>query len=205
MYVEPQFTFKYASGETGKMAHDGGNRAPRADSARNRLRILGTARRLIDSVGAEVPMAEIAAEAGVAVGTLYNHFPTKSDLVAAIVSDYVREVAGRAVELREEVEAGAPAGASLFDFLAFVMELTARSQAAKIANGGVTSAAAAESEQRAAAELAWVIGAAQDEGSVRPDLTVEDLYLLINTAPLGATSAQRSRWLDLLTTGLRQS
>jgi AcrR family transcriptional regulator len=60
----------------------------RADAARNRARILAAARDQFAAHGSEAGMDEIAAAAGVAVGTLYRHFPTKADLVAAVSENH---------------------------------------------------------------------------------------------------------------------
>jgi AcrR family transcriptional regulator len=59
----------------------------RSDAARNRVRVLEAARVLVSRDGPDVRMDAIAAEAGVAVGTVYRHFPTKEALVAAVVED----------------------------------------------------------------------------------------------------------------------
>ncbi|MFF7262461.1 TetR family transcriptional regulator [Streptomyces sp. NPDC008159] len=58
-------------------------RAPRADAVRNRKRILDAAREQITLRGPDTGMDEIAAAAGVAVGTLFRYFPTQADLVVA--------------------------------------------------------------------------------------------------------------------------
>ena len=85
-----------------------GPQARRADAVRNRARILKAARRLITDRGPEVGMSEISRAAGVAVGTLYRHFPTKTDLVAAVVIEYVESLARAAEEAWDRVETGRP-------------------------------------------------------------------------------------------------
>ena len=64
----------------------------RVDAQRNRDRILEAARSLVAETGVDATMEDIARHAGVAVGTLYRHFPAKEDLVAAIkagAEDYI--------------------------------------------------------------------------------------------------------------------
>lgn len=72
----------------------------RADAKRNRERVLVAARAVFARQGLEAGVDEIAREAGVGVGTLYRRFPTKDDLILAIVAD------GMSV-LLEEIDAAA--------------------------------------------------------------------------------------------------
>jgi AcrR family transcriptional regulator len=65
--------------ETGNAA-----RRPRSDAAANRERILAAATIAVRRDGEKVPMATIADEAGVGIGTLYRHYPTRPDLLAAL-------------------------------------------------------------------------------------------------------------------------
>jgi AcrR family transcriptional regulator len=64
-------------------------RKPRADAQRNRERILEVAKRVFTRRGAEASMDEIAKRAKIGPGTLYRHFPTRDDLLAAV---YISEV-----------------------------------------------------------------------------------------------------------------
>jgi AcrR family transcriptional regulator len=61
----------------------------RADAQRNRERLLAVAREVFAEKGVEAPLEEIARRAGVGIGTLYRHFPTRLDLVGAIYIDEV--------------------------------------------------------------------------------------------------------------------
>lgn len=56
----------------------------RADAARNRAKLLGVAVEAFQETGIETSLEEIAKRAGVGIGTLYRHFPTRPDLVAAV-------------------------------------------------------------------------------------------------------------------------
>ncbi|MBE2319850.1 TetR/AcrR family transcriptional regulator [Solirubrobacter sp. CPCC 204708] len=61
------------------------SRAPRKDAAANRERVLDAATELIRRNGEKVPMADIASQAGVGIGTVYRHFATREELLSAIV------------------------------------------------------------------------------------------------------------------------
>jgi AcrR family transcriptional regulator len=65
------------------------SRKPRADAQRNRVRILEVAKQVFTCRGAEASMDEIAKRAKIGPGTLYRHFPTRDDLLAAV---YISEV-----------------------------------------------------------------------------------------------------------------
>ena len=71
----------------------------RADAARNRQAIIGTARKLYGKRGLDVPFDEIARAAGVGNATLYRHFPTRLDLQAAVYRSQVQSVCEAADEL----------------------------------------------------------------------------------------------------------
>jgi len=77
-------------------------RTLRADARRNRERILASSRELFAQQGPQAQMDEIAAHAGVGIGTVYRHFPTKEALLTAMVRDRFQEFAEIAV-LAEDI------------------------------------------------------------------------------------------------------
>jgi len=97
------------------------DRILRADAERNRRRVIDAAQALFRERGLDVGVAEIAERAGVGRGTLFRNFPSKEDLIAAIVVERMGEAADRG---RELLQAPDPGGA-LFEFLA---ELAGRQQ-----------------------------------------------------------------------------
>ncbi|RMI30306.1 TetR/AcrR family transcriptional regulator [Nocardia stercoris] len=178
-------------------------RAPRADAVRNRTKILTAAREQITAYGPDAGMDQIAASAGVAVGTLYRHFPTKTDLVAAVVVEYVTQVAEDAEAACARVTSGASALAEIRGFLGRVVELTATNRAAKAAAAVLgADPAATAAEQRASAAVAALIRAGQAAGDIHPDVTVADIYLLFSAAPTDRPHSARARWLTLVLPGL---
>jgi AcrR family transcriptional regulator len=77
-------------------------RAQRADAQRNRGRVLDAARARMAEDGIEAQMDDIAREAGVGVGTVYRHFPTKQDLLQALTDDRFTGLADAAREALED-------------------------------------------------------------------------------------------------------
>lgn len=178
--------------------------ARRADAVRNRTAILEAAKRLVAEQGTEVAMGEIARVAGVAVGTLYRHFPNKADLLAAVVNEYVEALADDAQSAWERVEAGwSDADQELLGFLERALEMIARSHAAKsVARALGAEVEYAEPETRATEALERLIEAGRSSGRLRRDLTVSDLYILMVFYPGEGSAEIRRRWLELIRPGL---
>ena len=178
-------------------------RQPRADAVRNRSRILVAARQEIGDRGPDVGMDEIAGRAGVAVGTVYRHFPTKEALVTAIVDEYMEQVADDAERCLALSEDGEPARGQLIAFIKSLITLSAENQALKAAAealGGSQGAKAAEA--RASAAITRLIERGHETSSIPRHVTVEDVYLLVGTAPYDQPASTRDRWLNLMLTGL---
>jgi AcrR family transcriptional regulator len=86
----------------GKIRSSGArSRARRADAEHNRAALLSAARRLFDERGPDAPLDEIARRAGVANATLYRHFASRAELILAVYSSEVTELAGLADRLLE--------------------------------------------------------------------------------------------------------
>ncbi|MFI7386162.1 TetR/AcrR family transcriptional regulator [Streptomyces sp. NPDC049813] len=78
---------------------EGTSRSPRADAQRNRRTVLAAAAETFATAGVDAPIRQIAARAGVGMGTIYRHFPTRAELVTAVY--------------RHQIEACAEAGPAL--------------------------------------------------------------------------------------------
>jgi AcrR family transcriptional regulator len=74
----------------------------RADARRNRERVLQAAREVFAEDGLEAQMDDVAGRAGVGVGTVYRHFPTKDALIEAVALHGYEEICGFAREALEE-------------------------------------------------------------------------------------------------------
>jgi len=178
------------------------SRNRRRDAADNRARLLTAARARL-APGVAVSSREIARAAGVSVATLYRHFPTREDLLAAARESQ----AARCTASVERALADPDPGRAL---RAYLREALAAQAAAP--GWRATMAAApdfANRRTRFHREMTGLLVRARAAGVVRPDVTVGDL-LLIFAANAGVTAAgraeargERSRRLaDLALTGL---
>jgi AcrR family transcriptional regulator len=181
-----------------------GRRPLRADAARNQAGILQAARDLIRARGADVGMEEIAREAGVAVGTLYRHFPTKTDLVTAIAARIVQQVVARFETAVADIGRGAPARDELVSLLAWLAQIAGQDRTLKVAikRLGVEEDLR-ESYRRVMAALERIVETAHRQNSLYPDVTADDLVLVLTVLPGDEMAEQdRHRWLRLATRGL---
>ena len=176
----------------------------RADAVKNRERILEAAHRQITAHGPEVPMETIAADAGVAVGTLYRHFPTKHDLVAAILNSHMQQFTRAAEAVADRVEAGAPAYDEVSAFARKIMEEAAGSMAVKAAARALGAHQHSDTDlDRMVQAMERILEIGKSAGELRPDLTVDDFYLFLYTVPLDQPADVRDRWFELMMDGFR--
>ncbi|MFK4728772.1 helix-turn-helix domain-containing protein [Agromyces mediolanus] len=172
-------------------------RPMRADAVRNRVKILDAARSQISEHGPDAGMDEIASAAGVAVGTLYRHFPTKTDLVAAVIAEYTQQMTIAAEAALDRARKTGHPLRELADFLREVIRVSAMNEAVKSAAPALGAAPVGD-DTRAAAALSELIALGIDAGTVRHDLTVADIYTLVLAAPLDQPDAVRERWAQLV-------
>ena len=166
-----------------------GARPLRADAKLNRDRILAAAAELFAEHGLSVPLEEIAMRAGVGVATLYRRFPTRADLAAAAfernISRYTRAV-DRALA-NQHAWAG-------FEALIFELcELQAADAGLRdlLTTAFPASSAVERRTNETVEKVKALIGRAQAEGTLRPDVVVADIVvmLLANAGVLRATGA----------------
>lgn len=171
----------------------------RADAQRNRDAIMRAARELVISRGPDVGMDEIARAAGVAVGTLYRHFPTKKDLVEAIVAELATVIGESLDEALARVSSGANQAIDEIEALLRRVALDMRQERLlRYAVAGLAENSLQEVRQRGRTAVAQLVAAAHRDGSVYPDITVDDVILLLATSPDPTLPvAQQLRWLTL--------
>jgi AcrR family transcriptional regulator len=181
----------------------------RVDARRNRDRILEAARALVAETGVDATMEDIARHAGVAVGTLYRHFPAKEDLVAAVVEDSLAQMASLTEGALAAVHAGAPPGAAIGELFREIAERHATDQAFKSAagrldvNAEIAAAAPGSPIARSVAAISELLERAQIAEQIRGDLTLADLGVLLAAVPgAGVAPEQRARFVDIVIAGL---
>ncbi len=178
----------------------------RADARRNEETLLGAAAAAFVTSGVDVPVRDIAASAGVGVGTVYRHFPTRADLIVAVY--------------RRQVEACAEAGPTLL-----ANSTTPHAALARWINLFVDFlvtkhglAEALQSDDAAFETLhtyfldrlvpvcAQLLKAAADAGEIRPDTDALELLFGVGNLCIGADNNPRydpRRMVELVIAGLR--
>ena len=180
----------------------------RADARRNRERIVDAARQVFTQCGDAAQMDDVARRAGVGVGTVYRHFPTKDALIGEVLAAKIR---GH-VEAARRWSADSPDAWAAFEGLlreSFAKMAEDVSQQRLMFVAGEAALAHAEP---ARLELVEVIGGlidrARAEGRLREDFTIDDMPALM-CAVGGVMSAPADRvpgWdrvVDVLIDGLR--
>ncbi len=194
-----------ATGETDVSIASPSARPLRADAQRNRDRVLEAAEVLFAAEGIEVPVDAIAEKAGVGVGTLYRHFPTKEKLCEAIL---LERLSSLTLDARALAEAADP-GAAFFGFLEQFVALGAakRDLLVAVMGAGVEfEMAAADVKEGLHAAMDTLLRRAQAAGAVRPDVTALMVMSLVGAtcqAATHASAAPASNLLAIICDGLR--
>lgn len=181
-------------------------RKPRADARRNRESLLEAAKAAFAEVGAEASLEEIARRAGVGIGTLYRHFPTRDAVVEAVYRREVQQLADAAPRLIESLPPVEALRAWMELFIDYVAAKRVIAPALKSLVGG-GSALYADSSARISEAMALLVERAQATGDIRPSADSADLlraligFAYVNSAPDWEASARRL--IDLMIDGLR--
>ena len=151
-------------------------RTLRADARRNRQAVIDAAKQLFAEQGLDAQIPDLARHAGVGVGTVYRHFPTKEQLIAAIAAEHFDRLAARA---RESLESADPWD-GLCDFIRFSVQIQADDRGLSEVMGSrpvvIDTAARAAGLVEVSEEL---VRRAQDSGQLRPDVDWQDIPMII--------------------------
>jgi AcrR family transcriptional regulator len=178
----------------------------RADARRNRDRLLDAAVPAFASHGAEVTLEAIAKAAGVGIGTLYRHFPTREALVEAAYRQELAHLCDAVPGLLGSLPPDHATRAWMDRFIDYMTTKRYMAEAlrAVIASGGNPYA---ESRARLTAAITALLDAGVTAGALRSDVEPDDVLLALSGVSLAAGEPtqrdQAGRLLDLLVDGLR--
>jgi AcrR family transcriptional regulator len=178
-----------------------GSRSPRADALRNRDAIVSAARSIFDR-GEQLRFDDFAARAGVGVGTLYRHFPTREALAAAV---YQGEVAALCDQARDATRsAGDNLDALLRGFVDYVVEHAGLARTLAAVVDPVIQADGGNELEHTVAEL---MARAAAEGDIREDTAPGAVMIVLHGI---GSAAGRPQWaaesraaVELVIAGLR--
>ena len=174
-------------------------KSTRSDAVRNRQRTLDAAAAVFAEQGVSASTETIAARAGVGVGTVFRHFPTKASLLSAVLAhmfDELIEAAGVALAAQDP-------GTAFFDLLQHIVEQAGT----KRAIADVLGSAAKEMSQRVylgglRETIAELLARAQAAGAVRDDVGVDEVVAVIAAALRAAEHAVNNASLQRRVVGV---
>jgi AcrR family transcriptional regulator len=183
------------------------NRSVRADAQRNRERLLAAATRAFAEHGADVTPRAIARDAGVGVGTLYRHFPTRETLIDAAYRSDLQQLCDSVSELLS-VHAAADALRMWMDrFIDHAITKRGMSDALGAVIGSDVESYA-ESRSLLTAAVTTLLKAGADDGTLRTGLDSDDLLIALAGIALASSEYgdrdQAKRLIVLLLRGLTE-
>jgi AcrR family transcriptional regulator len=183
-----------------------GSRPLRADAQRNRDRLLAVAVRAFSQDGPDVTLDAIAKDAGVGIGTLYRHFPTREALIEAAYRNELARLCDAVPDLLRATPADQATRAWMDRYIDYMTTKRGMADAlrAVIASGGSPYA---QSRDRLITAITTLLRAGAADGTLRGDVQPADVLASVSGLSLAAGEpAQReqaARLLDLLMDGLR--
>ncbi len=176
----------------------------RADARQNHARLIAAATAAFAEKGADAPLEDIARRAGVGIGTLYRHFPTRTDLQAAVFRSQVGAVCGEADALLETAPPGQAFGAWMRSLAGYLVTKRGLSHA-------LIEAVGIESELISSCWMAMrqtterLLANAQQAGVIRQDVDATDVMRLVHGVTVSTEKApeRADMLLSVLLDGLR--
>jgi AcrR family transcriptional regulator len=164
-------------------------RRPRADAQRNRERILEAADAAFREEGLDVSVAEIARRAEVGSGTLFRNFPTKDDLVRAIIEMHMN----RWIDTIQAAIAAEDTGAAFGDFFesAVFFNYRDRGMLEAVKGGLLDNGDLYDCKCQALGLSEELVARAKNANVLRTEITTEDIYALASGAAESAHAAVR--------------
>jgi AcrR family transcriptional regulator len=185
---------------------EAGGRTLRADARRNRDRLLSVAVRAFSQDGPDVTLDAIAKDAGVGIGTLYRHFPTREALIEAAYRSELARLCDAVPDLLRDMPPDEATRAWMDRYIEYMTTKRGMAGAlrAVIASGGTPYA---QSRDRLITAITSLLQAGAASGTLRADIEPADVLASLSGISLAAGEpaqrAQARRLLDLLMDGLR--
>jgi AcrR family transcriptional regulator len=184
---------------------DGRGPRKRADARRNQQALLDAAATVFVTSGVQAPVRDIAAAAGVGMGTIYRHFPTRADLIVAVYRHQVEACADAGPALLANSATPHAALARWMDvFVDFLV--TKHGLAAALQSDGLDTLHAYFLD-RLVPVCAQLLDAAADAGEIRTDVTAYELMRGVGNLCVGVDDDARydaRHLVELLISGLRR-
>ena len=179
------------------------SRRPRADAERNRLLLVDAAKRAFAEKGSAASLEQIARAAGVGIGTLYRHFPTREAMIEAVYGNEADQLVKAAASLTEKHP---PVKALREWLLLFVDYIITKQQIAEVLKSIVGSTSHAASGARVKQTVTTLVDRAVASGEIALDIEPLDLLrALSGVANLSAgpdSKRAARRLVDILISGL---
>jgi AcrR family transcriptional regulator len=153
-------------------------RLPRADARQNYSKLVETAAAAFARDGAQVTLKAVAAQAGVGIGTLYRHFPTREALVEAVYRSQTQRLCDAAPELLGQLPPVAALRAWTARFLSFMAAKNGMAEVLHLVLSG-DEGLRADTRARLAGAVALLLRAGQASGELRSDLDPADVFLAL--------------------------
>jgi AcrR family transcriptional regulator len=179
----------------------------RADAQRNLERILEAARAVFAEQGQEACVADVAARAGVGTATIFRRFPTKDDLVAAVLERELEEINARAAAAAGSEDPAAAIG----EFMLWAVGTFIDDRCLCEATGGelFTRPEMAELVGQVTASVELLVQRAQGAGAIREDVVAQDIGFLLHAIGQAGLTLERTapgawrRYVGIALDGLR--
>jgi AcrR family transcriptional regulator len=180
-------------------------KALRADARDNRARILAVAEEVFGRAGDSASTEEVARLAGVGIGTVFRHFPTKAQLLEAVLVGRLERLRDQAVELAAKSDPGEAFFGFFEQLVADAAGKIAIAQALSDAIDGADAAAAEHASGELRAAVGELLEQAKRAGAVRKDVELPELYALLIGVCQGAVKLDetaRARMIAIVFDGL---
>ena len=178
----------------------------RADARRNEQTLLAAAAAEFVASGVDVPVRDIAAKAGVGVGTIYRHFPTRADLIVAVYRHQVEACAQAGPDLLASSSSPHAALASWINLFVDFLVTKHGLAAALRSDEAAFETLHAYFLDRLVPACTELLEAAADAGEIRPDIDAYELMRGVASLCIGAENSpgyDARRMVELVVSGLR--